>query len=138
MTPIRVFALAFFVALGFLNSQAQSAKFYALYFDGNSALVKGQSDKAIDFYNQALKIFQADYVYFNRGNAFFDKKDWKSALADYDKTLSLNKTYAEAFCQRGLVKLQLSDPGACDDFKKAIKGGSEDAKTAYEKNCKKK
>ena len=138
MTAFRNFWVTLLVLTAMSKSYAQNAKFYKLYFDGNSALVKGQSDKAIDCYNQALKIFQADYVFFNRGNAYFDKKDWKNAMADYDKTISLNKTYAEAYCQRGFVKIQVSDPGACDDFKKAIKGDSEDAKSAFEKYCKKK
>ena len=117
---------------------AQSNDFYNLYFDGNALLVKGQYVKAIDCYNKALKLSQPDYVYFNRGNAFFGKKDYTSAMADYNKALQMNKSYTEAYCQRGLVKSYLGDKTCCDDLKKAIKMDSPDAQEAYEKHCKKK
>ena len=117
--------------------KAQSNEFYNLYFDGNALLVKGQYVKAIDCYNKALKLSQPDYVFFNRGNAYFGKKDYTAAMADYNKALQMNKSYTEAYCQRGLVKSYLGDKTCCDDLKKAIKLYSPDAKEAYEKNCKK-
>ena len=101
-------------------------------------MVKGQYVKAIECYNKALKLSQPDYVYFNRGNAYFGKKDYIAAMADYNKALQMNKSYTEAYCQRGLVKSYLGDKTCCDDLKKAIKLDSPDAKEAYEKNCKKK
>jgi tetratricopeptide (TPR) repeat protein len=121
-----------------IESNGQPAQFYNLYFEGNSLLVKGQFTKAIECYNKALKLYQADYVYFNRGNAYYELKDYTKALADFDKTISMNKGYAEAYCQRGLLKLKTADQTACDDLKKAIKGDLKDARNAYETSCKKK
>jgi|688.fasta_scaffold109252_2 tetratricopeptide (TPR) repeat protein len=129
--------LLLFIGLS-LQVNAQPTQFYNLYFEGNSLLVKGQFAKAIECYNKALKLFEADYVYFNRGNAFYEMKDYKNALADYNKTLVLNKGYMEAYCQRGLLKLKTSDQTACDDLKKALKGDLQDARNAYENSCKKK
>jgi len=117
--------------------KAQSNDFYNLYFDGNALLVKGQYNKAIESYNKALKLSQPDYVYFNRGNAYFGKKDYTAAMADYNKAIQMNKSYTEAYCQRGLVKSYIGDKTCCDDLKKAMKLDSPDAKEAYEKNCKK-
>jgi tetratricopeptide (TPR) repeat protein len=117
--------------------KAQSNDFYNLYFDGNALLVKGQYNKAIESYNKALKLSQPDYVYFNRGNAYFGKKDYTAAMADYNKAIQMNKSYTEAYCQRGLVKSYTGDKTCCDDLKKAMKLDSPDAKEAYEKNCKK-
>ena len=115
---------------------SQDGDFYNLYFAGNALLSKGQFDQAITKYGEALKLFKADYVYFNLGNAYVGKKDYSSALDDYTKTLELNKGYAEAYCQRGLVKIALSDNTACDDLKKAAKLDLEEAKTIFKKNCK--
>ena len=117
---------------------SQTSDFYNLYFEGNSLLVKGQYDKAIEKYNQALKIFEADYVYYNRGNAYYAKKDYKNAQNDYDKTIKLNDRYAEAYYQRALVKKDTGDSTYCDDFKKAAKLELDGAEAASKKFCGKK
>ncbi len=116
---------------------SQDTDFYNLYFEGNALLSKGQNDKAIEKYNQAIKLFpSADYVYFNRGNAYFKKKDFANALIDYNKTLKMNTDYAEAYFQRGLTKISLADKTCCDDFKKAEKLKLEGSKEAFKQNCK--
>ena len=115
---------------------SQTGEFYNLYFEGNSLLVKGQFDKSIEKYNQALKIFDAAYVYYNRGNAYYGKKDYVNAVNDYNKAIKMNERYAEAYCQRGLIKLVTGDKTACDDIKKAAKFDLDDAKEAVKKNCK--
>ena len=116
---------------------AQDVNFYNLYFEGNALLVKGQYDKAIEKYNLAIKQSpQSDFLYYNRGNAYYNKKDYPNAILDYDKTLKINNAYAEAYCQRGLVKNSTGDKTGCDDIKKAIKLELEDAKEAFKKSCK--
>lgn len=131
----KAFLLLFFsgcVKFGF----SQPGEFYSLYFEGNASLAKGQYDKAIEKYNAAAKLFSADYIYFNRGNAYFGKKDLTNALADYTKTIAMNKDYAEAYAQRGLIKMATGDNTSCDDFKKAAKLDLEGAKETLRKNCK--
>jgi tetratricopeptide (TPR) repeat protein len=58
---------------------------------------KGEYDKAIADYTQALRI-NPNYVnaYFNRGNAYYYKKDYARARADYEKVLQLNPNDAGA------------------------------------------
>jgi len=115
---------------------SQTSDFYNHYFEGNALLVKGQWDKAIEKYTTASKLFEAAYVYYNRGNAYLGKKDYANAMLDYNKALKMNERYAEAYCQRGLVKIATSDNTACDDFKKAVKLELEEAKDIVKKNCK--
>lgn len=115
---------------------SQDTDFYNLYFEGNANLAKGQYDIAIEKYNQALKLFPADYVYFNRGNANYRKKDLPNAMLDYTITIKMNPDYAEAYFQRGLIKSTAGDKTGCDDFKRAIKLELEGAKETYKKNCK--
>lgn len=129
-----------FLLILFLNLSSfcfsQDTDFYNLYFEGNALLSKGQNDKAIEKYTQAIKLFPgADYVYFNRGNAYFKKKDFTNALVDYNKTLKMNTDYAEAYFQRGLTKVSLTDNTCCDDFKKAEKLKLDGAKEAFKQNC---
>lgn len=126
-----------FLILGFSKfGFSQSGDFYNLYFEGNALLVKGQYEKAIEKYNQASKLFEAGYVYYNRGNAYYGKKDFANALLDYTKTLKLNPSYAEAYFQRGLIKTTQGDKTGCEDLKKAVKLDMPDAKETFKKLCK--
>lgn len=134
---MKSFLVLFIMVLSVCSAKAQPTEFYELYFEGNSLLVKAQYTKAIENYNKALKLFEADYIYFNRGNAYMGKRDYENALKDFNKTLSMNKDYIEAYCQRGLVKVQLKDKTCCDDLKKAAKLNSPEAVIAIEKVCQK-
>lgn len=118
------------------NCFSQDTDFYNTYFEGNALLSKGQYDKAIEKYNEALKLYPADYVYFNRGNANYKKGDMKNALLDYSITIKLKDSYAEAYFQRALVKNSTGDASGCDDFKKAVKLELDGAKEAFKKYCK--
>ena len=115
---------------------SQDTDFYNTYFEGNALLSKGQYDKAIEKYNEAIKLFPADYVYFNRGNANYKKGDMKNALLDYSITIKMKDSYAEAYFQRALVKNSTGDASSCDDFKKAVKLELDGAKEAFRKYCK--
>lgn len=118
------------------NCFSQDTDFYNTYFEGNALLSKGQYDKAIEKYNEAIKLFPADYVYFNRGNANYKKGDMKNAMLDYSITIKMKDSYAEAYFQRALVKNSTGDATSCDDFKKAVKLELDGAKEAYKKHCK--
>ena len=115
---------------------SQDTDFYNLYFEANALLSKGQNDKAIEKYNAALKLYPADYVFFNRGNANYKKGDFKNAMLDYSITIKMRADYAEAYFQRGLVKNATGDKTNCDDFKKAVKLELEGSKEAFKKYCK--
>lgn len=131
----KLFLLIFISVLS-VNSFSQDTDFYNTYFEGNALLSKGQYDKAIEKYNAALKLFPADYVFFNRGNANYKKGDLPNALLDYTITIKMRADYAEAYFQRAMIKSSTGDKTNCDDFKKAVKLELEGSKEAFRKYCK--
>ena len=59
-------------------------------------------------------------AYYNRGNVYYDLKDYPKALADYNQALRINPDYAEAYGNRGLVYAQLGErEKAVTDMEKA-------------------
>ena len=131
----KLLLLLFLIGFSKINF-SQDTDFYNTYFEGNALLSKGQYDKAIEKYNAALKLFPADYVFFNRGNANYKKGDLPNAMLDYTITIKMRADYAEAYFQRALVKNSTGDKTCCDDFKKAVKLELDGSKEALRKYCK--
>jgi len=53
-------------------------------------------------------------AYYNRGNAYYDKKDFPKAIADYTRALSLRPNYPTAMFNRGLAKKRSGDSAGGD------------------------
>ena len=49
------------------------------------------------------------YAYFNKGNIYCAKKDFRLAVQEYSKAISKDPEFAEAYFNRGLAKLFLND-----------------------------
>ncbi|MDR4011247.1 tetratricopeptide repeat protein, partial [Bacteroides sp.] len=49
------------------------------------------------------------YGYYNRGNVSSLLKDYRAALADYDKAIELSPDFAEAYFNRGLTHIFLGN-----------------------------
>jgi tetratricopeptide (TPR) repeat protein len=66
--------------------------------------IKGEYDKAIDDFSEAIKL-RPSYAnaFNNRGVAHRNKRDLNGALADYDQAIRLKPDYAAAFYNHGLV-----------------------------------
>jgi tetratricopeptide (TPR) repeat protein len=57
----------------------------------------------------------------NRGNAYYDKKDYDRAIADYSEALRLDPQFALAFYNRSLAYRDKGDKDrAIDDYVQAI------------------
>ena len=48
-------------------------------------------------------------VYFNRGNAYFDRRDYAHAIADYSEVIRLNPRFSNAYANRALAYEELGD-----------------------------
>jgi tetratricopeptide (TPR) repeat protein len=66
------------------------------------------------------------------GTIKFYLKDYKGAIADYNKAISLNPDFANVYNSRAIIKYYLNQE-YCTDFKKACSLGICDA---YNKFCK--
>ena len=76
----------------------------AIYNRGNAYRAKGEIDRAIADYDEALRLYpQYFQTYGNRGIAYYTNMDYDRAIADYDEALRLNPNYANAYGNRGLA-----------------------------------
>src|SRR5215468_3409278 len=77
---------------------------------------KGDYDRAIQDYNQAIKLKPSAEAYFNRGNAQLGKSHYDRAIDDYNQAIKLKPDFAAAFDNRcwartvvGILKPALAD-----------------------------
>jgi tetratricopeptide (TPR) repeat protein len=60
-------------------------------------------------------------AYINRGNAYFGKRDYDRAIADYSKVIELNARHTEAYNNRGAAYEKKDDhQRAIADYRKAF------------------
>jgi tetratricopeptide (TPR) repeat protein len=67
---------------------------------GTELLTRGQYDEAIAEFDQALAINPLGESYYNRGLAYFFKKDLDKAIADWNNAIRLNVSDGRAYRQR--------------------------------------
>jgi tetratricopeptide (TPR) repeat protein len=69
---------------------------------GNAYNYKGEYDRAIQDFDQAIRLHPNDAYAFNgRGNAYNDKGDYDTAIQDFDEAIRLIPYYGYAFNGRG-------------------------------------
>ena len=105
---------------------------------GEAYLRKGDYERAIANYNQALRMDpdykRANYFYVNRGTAYLMKGDYERAIADYHQALKIKPNDANAYHHRGTAYLYKGDPErAIADFNKALEINSRNAETYFNK-----
>ncbi|TMJ89691.1 MAG: tetratricopeptide repeat protein [Alphaproteobacteria bacterium] len=78
--------------------------------------LKGEYDRAIADYEQAIKLKPSAETYFNRGNAHLGKSRYDHAIDDYNQAIKLKPDFAAAFDNRcwaravvGILKPALAD-----------------------------
>ena len=105
--PTRIAFTFFFFLFSHASAQqkqikSKNADFYESR--GLSYLEKCQYDKALLYFNKALKMNPADaYAYWNRGRVYGEQGQYNHAISDYAKALEINPTYGNAYFYRGLA-----------------------------------
>lgn len=75
-------------------------------------------------------------LYLYRGQTYLKLGDKEAALNDFDKAISLDSSYADAYFRRAIVNYQV-DPGkACPDLQAAIEQGHQSAQELFNLICK--
>jgi tetratricopeptide (TPR) repeat protein len=94
----------------------------ALYSRGFAYHTKGDYDRAIADYNEAIRLGykSADGPLSYRGHAYFCKKDFVRAIADYDAALKINPRNVESLYARGLAKKKRGDADGDADMSAAL------------------
>ncbi|MGD9818949.1 MAG: tetratricopeptide repeat protein [Desulfomonilaceae bacterium] len=103
-------------------SQLTGPKASADVAAGNDAMSKKQFDKAIVFFEKALKANPDDAVaLIGRSRAALQLGDIEKALNDANTAIQKSPTYADAYGQRGVIfKMKQQAPEAIKDFSKAV------------------
>jgi tetratricopeptide (TPR) repeat protein len=85
----------------------------AYYNRGIAYRSKGNLDRAIDDFTQAIRLDSRESEFVNdRGAAYHAKGDIDRAIADYDKAIQLNPKAAEPYNNRGSAYQRTLMPGA--------------------------
>ena len=53
-------------------------------------------------------------AFYNRGLAYFYKREFEKAVEDYDQAIRLNPNYAMAIFNRGQAKLKMGDKASAE------------------------
>ena len=76
---------------------------------------KGQHDRAIEDYDQAIKLNpKLAIAFFNRGTAYSDKGRHERAIQDFDQAIKLDPSDADYFYERSLAKAKKGDTAGAD------------------------
>lgn len=95
---------------------------YAYTNRGNAFRELGQSERALEDFNMAIRLEPREYLaYNNRGTLFMERGDYEKAIEDYTAAISLKENFASALNNRGYVFQQIGmTDRAIEDYTAAI------------------
>jgi len=108
---------------------------FAFYRRGNGYHEKGDYDRAILDYDQAIRLNPSHANAFsNRGVAYARKGDYDRAIQDYDEAIRLNPNHADAFSNRGVAYGRKGDyDRAIQNYDEAIRLNPNHASALYDR-----
>src|SRR5262249_55243812 len=87
---------------------------------GKAFYAKGDNDRAIADYTQAIQLDRGAHPYNSRGDAYLAKGDYEHAIADYDRVIELDPNNSHAYLKRGVANLYFGAvPQAAADLNSA-------------------
>jgi tetratricopeptide (TPR) repeat protein len=123
--------VAVVTAMGALQHEQMRASVFAER--GEAWLRKGELDKAVADYTEAIRLDPQDASTFhNRGIAWSNKKEHDQAIADFDEAIRLDPKFAIAHYNRGFSYAQKGEyDKAIADFNEAIQLNPKGASTFH-------
>src|SRR5499426_2124525 len=96
---------------------------FAFYKRANGYYERGQYDRAIEDYNQAIRLNPNHANAFsNRGATYARKGEYDRAIESYDEAIRLNPKHADAFSNRGVAYARKGDyDRAVENYDEAIR-----------------
>ncbi|MGO9112773.1 MAG: tetratricopeptide repeat protein [Thermoguttaceae bacterium] len=90
---------------------------------GNAYYEKGEYDKAIDSFNEAIRLAPKDaFAYGNRGNVWERKREYDKAIADHNEAIRLAPNDAHLYFNRGNTWAMMGkDDKVIADYTEAIR-----------------
>src|ERR1035437_243317 len=118
-TDVRIAGCTALIQAG----QETTKNLSAIYdYRGNAYSTKGDYDRAIQQYDQAIRLDPNDIVYDARGDAYKKKRDYDHAIQDFSEAIHLNPNDERAYYDRGEAYISKGDYGrAIQDYNQAIR-----------------
>ena len=138
MRSKKIFCFSFLSFITFcILSFAQTPSVY--FQQGNTAFEKKLFDSAVMLYTKAIESDPgSSEIYIKRGRAFLETGKNDDAIVDFSTAISLDPKSGEAYYYRGVARKLKKSPAQnwCDDFRKAIALGFQNATNAIKEDCK--
>lgn len=116
-----------------LDAEPENAR--AWYIKGVCTEQIGNVTQAIAYYSKAITYEGTEPLfYLKRGAAYTNTDQYQLAVADLNKTITLDPTNATAFYYRGVVKYKTGQR-PCTDFQSAIAKGYKVPEDVMKKIC---
>ena len=109
-----------------------------LYETGRIHYLNNSYLSALKHFNKLLEISADSASYFlARGETYLATRIYKYAVLDFSMALDLDPVNSECYLKKGLARFHLGDTeGACIDWDKARRYGSEEAESLLTRHCK--
>ena len=110
---------------------------HAIYQCGRIYFDQGSYLKALEMFNKCLLFDRSNAEYFAaRGNTYLKTKTYRYAIQDYGMSLDLKADNPDVYLNKGLARYYLNDKeGACSDWQKAARYGSDKARELLNTRC---
>ena len=94
-----------------------------LFQHGNTMMMLGQMDIAIEAYSNAINLNSRYAVaYYNRGNVYYQKGKFDNAISDYNTAINLNFCHAIVYYNRGILYSKIGKIGnAIKDYTMTVR-----------------